>query len=80
MTAVVVSRSGDKTIKVAVQYKVVHPKYGKYVRQRTTMAVHDEQNKAEVGDKIRIAECRPYSKTKCWRLVDVLEKPVEARV
>ena len=74
VTAVVVSKSGDKSIKVAIDYKVKHPKYGKYVRRRTTLAVHDETNLAKVGDMVEVAESRPYSKTKNWRLVGVVEK------
>ncbi|MHC4195978.1 MAG: 30S ribosomal protein S17 [Planctomycetota bacterium] len=73
-TAVVVGKSGDKSIKVAIEYKVKHPKYGKYVKRRTTFCVHDEQNKAGVGDVVEVVESRPYSKTKRWRLVNILEK------
>jgi len=77
ITAAVVSKSGNKSIKVAIDYKVKHPKYGKYVRRRTTLKVHDEHNKAVVGDIVEITECRPYSKTKSWRLVGILEKSVQ---
>ncbi|MHC4114723.1 MAG: 30S ribosomal protein S17 [Planctomycetota bacterium] len=73
-TAVVVSKSGDKSIKVAIEYKVKHPKYGKYVKRRTTFCVHDEQNKGGIGDVVEVVESRPYSKTKRWRLVNILEK------
>ncbi len=73
-TAVVTSKSGDKSIKVAIDYKIKHPRYGKYVRRRTTMSVHDECNKAGVGDIVEVAQCRPYSKTKSWRLVKIQEK------
>jgi len=76
VTAVVISDSGEKSVKAAIDYKVRHPKYGKYVRRRTTLGVHDAHNKAAVGDVIEIAQCRPYSKTKRWRLVRVLEKAV----
>jgi len=75
-TAVVVSRSGNKSIKVAVDFKVRHPKYGKYVRRRTTFGVHDEHNSCGVGDVVEVAQCRPYSKTKSWRVVQVVEKAV----
>jgi small subunit ribosomal protein S17 len=74
LAAVVISKSGNKTIKVAVDYKVRHPKYNKYVRRRTKLGVHDERNQAGVGDKVQIAECRPRSKSKSWRLQKVLEK------
>lgn len=71
--ALVVSRSGNKTVKVTIGYKVKHPLYGKYIKRRTALSVHDEENKANVGDVVEIEECRPYSKTKNWRLVKVLE-------
>ena len=74
ITGMVISNSGDKSIKVAIDFKVKHPKYGKYVKRRTTFGVHDERNQAYVGDIVEIAEGRVYSKTKSWRLVSVLEK------
>ncbi len=73
-TCVVISKSGNKSIKVAIDFKVKDPKYGKYVKRRTKMAVHDEHSQAGVGDLIEIAQCRPHSKTKSWRLVRVIEK------
>ena len=76
-TAVVISSSGDKSIRVAIDYKVRHPKYGKYVRRRTTLSVHDERNQAGVGDVVEVSQCRPHSKTKSWRLVNVVEKAVQ---
>ena len=63
----------DKTCRVSIDYKRRHPKYGKYIRQRTTLHVHDENNAAKVGDQIEIAECRPISKTKSWVLLRVVE-------
>ena len=78
LTGVVISNSGDKSVRVAIDYKVKHPKYGKYVKRRTKLAVHDEHNRSNVGDVIEISECRPMSKTKNWRLVNVLEKAVQA--
>jgi small subunit ribosomal protein S17 len=77
VTGVVMSSSGDKSIKVAIDYKVKHPKYGKYVKRRTKLGVHDEHNQAGAGDVVELAQCRPYSKTKSWRLVKVLEKAVQ---
>jgi small subunit ribosomal protein S17 len=77
VTGVVVSNSGDKSIKVSVDFKVKHPEYGKYVKRRTKFGVHDEHNQAGVGDVVEVAECRPHSKTKSWRLVKVLEKAVQ---
>jgi small subunit ribosomal protein S17 len=78
LTGVVISSSGDKSVRVAIDYKVRHPKYGKYVKRRTKLAVHDERNRSNVGDVIEISECRPMSKTKNWRLVRVLQKAVQA--
>lgn len=74
--AVVVSKSGDKSVVCQVDYKVKHPRYGKYIRRRTKLGVHDPANLAGIGDKVEIAECRPISKTKSWRLVKILEKAV----
>ena len=74
LSGVVISNSGDKSIKVAIDLKVRHPRYGKYVKRRTKLGVHDEHNQASLGDVVEVAECRPYSKTKSWRLVKVLEK------
>ncbi|RKY23676.1 MAG: 30S ribosomal protein S17 [Planctomycetota bacterium] len=79
-TAVVVSNSGDKSVKVAIDFKVRHPKYGKYVRRRTTLSVHDEHNSAGVGDVVEVAQCRPYSKTKSWRIVKVVKEAVRGEV
>jgi len=74
--AVVVSKSGDKSIKVQIDYRVKHPYYGKYISRRTRLGVHDENNLAAVGDTVEIVECRPMSKTKSWRLVEVVEKGI----
>jgi len=74
LTGIVVSNSGNKSVKVALDYKVKHPKYGKYIRRRTKFGVHDEHNQSGVGDLIEIAECRPMSKTKSWRLVKIVKK------
>jgi small subunit ribosomal protein S17 len=74
--AVVVSKSGDKSVVCQVDYKVKHPRYGKYIRRRTKLGVHDPSNLAGIGDKVEISECRPISKTKSWRLVKILEKAV----
>ncbi len=72
--AEVVSKSGNKSITVAIEYKIKHPQYGKYVRRRTKMSVHDEHNQANVGDIVEVAHCRPYSKRKSWRLVKIRQK------
>ena len=76
LTGVVVSNSGDKSIRVAVDFRIKHPRYGKYIKRRTKLGVHDEHNQAGVGDVVEIAQCRPHSKTKSWRLVRILEKTV----
>ena len=77
MSGVVIGRSGNKSIKVAIDFKVKHPKYGKYIKRRTKLNVHDERNQAGLDDVVEIAECRPYSKTKSWRLVKIAEKAVQ---
>ena len=74
LTGVVISNSGNKSVKIALDYKVKHPKYGKYIKRRTKIGVHDEHNQSGVGDVIEIAECRPLSKTKSWRRVKVVKK------
>jgi small subunit ribosomal protein S17 len=74
VTGVVVSNSGDKSVKVVINYKMKHPKYGK---RRTKIGVHDEHNQSGVGDVVEIAQCRPRSKTKNWRLVKVVQRAVE---
>jgi small subunit ribosomal protein S17 len=74
--AVVVSKSGDKSITVQIDYKVKHPMYGKYINRRTKLCVHDEQNVAGIGDTVEIVECRPISKSKNFRLVSVVKKGI----
>jgi small subunit ribosomal protein S17 len=76
-TGVVVSHSGNKSIKIAIDYKIRHPRYGKYVKRRTKLGVHDEHNQAGLGDLVEVAQCRPHSKTKSWRLVRVVGKAAE---
>ena len=77
LTGVVVSNSGDKSRRVVIDYKVKHPKYGKYVARRITFMVHDEHNQAGVGDLVRLAKSRPDSKMKSWRLLNILKKAEE---
>ena len=67
------SDARDKTRKVVVNYMTKHPKYGKYVRKRTVLHVHDENNESHSGDRVEVAPCRPLSKTKSWRLVRVVD-------
>jgi len=69
---VVASDRRDKTIKVVVNYLTKHPKYGKYLRRRTTLHAHDPNNEAHAGDTVELMACRPISKTKTWRLVRVI--------
>jgi small subunit ribosomal protein S17 len=71
---VVTSNKMTKTITVAVERKVKHPIYGKFVKKTTRFHAHDEKNEASIGDIVRIMETRPLSKTKRWRLVEVVEK------
>lgn len=78
LTGVVVSNSGDKSVKVTIDFKVKHPKYGKYIKRRTKIGVHDEHNQSDVGDIVEIAECRPRSKTKSWRLVRIVQRAIKA--
>jgi small subunit ribosomal protein S17 len=71
---VVTSNKMTKTITVAVERKVKHPIYGKFIKKTTRFHAHDEKNEASIGDVVRIQETRPLSKTKRWRLVEVIEK------
>jgi small subunit ribosomal protein S17 len=68
---VVVSRSGDKSIVVLIKTRKRHPLYGKTITRNKRFHAHDERNEAAVGDKVSIAECRPLSRLKRWRLVKV---------
>ncbi len=70
---VVVSDKRDKTRTVEVQFQIMHPKYGKYLKRNAKYHVHDEKNESKNGDRVEIANCRPISKTKAWRLIKVLE-------
>lgn len=70
----VVSNKMQKTITVAVNRKVKHPIYGKFIRKTTKFAAHDENNECNIGDTVRIMETRPLSKNKRWRLVEILER------
>ena len=72
MTGRVVSDKMDKTIAVSISRVVKHPVYGKYIRRTTKVLVHDEENSCNEGDVVSIAECRPRSKHKAWRVVEIL--------
>ncbi|MHC4981798.1 MAG: 30S ribosomal protein S17 [Planctomycetota bacterium] len=73
-TGTVASIAGDKTIGVVIENLVRHPRYGKYVRRRTRLAVHDPKGDASVGDVVEVVPCRPISKTKSWRLARVIRR------
>ena len=70
----VVSNKMTKSITIAVERKVKHPIYGKFMKKTTKLMAHDEQNAAGIGDTVRISETRPLSKNKRWRLVEIVEK------
>ena len=74
ITGRVVSDKMDKTATVVVERKVKHPMYGKYIRRSTKYMVHDEDNTCNQGDVVTITECRPVSRNKSWRLVEVVER------
>ncbi len=71
---VVTSNKMDKSIVIAVERKVKHPKYGKFVKKTSKFVAHDEKNECNIGDTVRIMETRPLSKTKNWRLVEIIER------
>jgi small subunit ribosomal protein S17 len=73
-TGVVVSSSGDKSIIVRIEYRKRHPKYGKMMTVHKKLHVHDEENAAGLGDTVSVMETRPISKTKRWRLVEIVER------
>lgn len=73
----VLSSSRDKTITVLVERKVKHPMYKKILRRSTKIHAHDENNESGKGDLVTIQECRPISKTKSWKLINVIEKTKE---
>ena len=73
---IVQSDASDKTRKVVIAYSSRHPKYGKYIKRRSVLQVHDESNESHKGDRVEVAECRPISKTKSWVLTRVVEKAI----
>jgi len=76
LTGTVVSNSRDKTIAVLVERKVRHPIYKKYIKRSTKVHAHDEKNECGLGDVVIVSESKPFSKTKNWALVEVVEKSV----
>lgn len=73
----VTSAKMPKTLKVVVEYQTRHPKYGKYLKRSSVYHVHDENSEAREGDVVEIAESRPFSRTKCHRLVRIVQKAPE---
>lgn len=74
----VTSDKMEKSIVVALERKIKHPIYGKYITRTTKLHVHDEKNECNIGDVVEVRECRPLSKTKFWTLVRIVEKAVQA--
>ena len=74
LTGTVTSDRMDKTITVLVERRVKHPLYKKYIRRRSTLHAHDGDNACRIGDTVSIEPCRPLSKTKSWRLLEVIER------
>ena len=70
----VTSNKMEKSIVVSVERKVKHPKYGKFLNKTTKFVAHDDANTCNIGDTVKIVETRPTSKSKCWRLVEVIER------
>jgi 30S ribosomal protein S17 len=70
----VVSNKMEKSIVVSVERRLKHPMYGKFLKRTTKLMAHDEKNECNIGDKVRVMETRPLSKSKCWRLVEIIEK------
>ncbi len=73
-TGQVVSDKMDKTIVVSISSRRLHPLYKKYVTTTKKVKAHDEKNEANIGDTVRVVECRHISKDKCWRLVQIVER------
>ena len=73
----VVSNKGDKTISVLVERVEKHPLYGKYIKRSSKIAAHDEDNACQIGDMVSISECRPLSKSKAYRLVEITERAIQ---
>lgn len=73
VTGSVVSVSRNKSVTVQIERKTMHPKYKKYIKRTTKLHAHDENNECKLGDVVVIQECRPISKTKSWKLVEVIK-------
>ncbi len=77
VTGRVISNKMDKTITVLLERRVKHPIYGKFIRRSTKVHAHDENNECREGDTVVVQQCRPLSKTKTWRLVEIVSRSVE---
>lgn len=75
LVGTVVSDKAEKTVTVAVTRLVKHPRYGKYIRRTTKFHVHDPKDSVQLGDTVQIAQCRPVSKTKSWRVSKLINRP-----
>jgi len=73
----VISDKMDKTVSVAIERKIKHPVYGKYIRRTSKVLAHDASNECKPGDRVAIAECRPISKNKSWAVVSVVERSAD---
>jgi small subunit ribosomal protein S17 len=73
-TGRVVSNKMDKSVTVLLERQIKHALYGKYIKRSTKVLAHDEENNCGEGDKVMIAECRPLSKSKSWRVIEILER------
>jgi small subunit ribosomal protein S17 len=73
----VVSDKMDKTVSVAIERKIKHPVYGKYIRRTSKVLAHDANNECKPGDRVAISECRPISKNKSWAVVSVVERAAD---
>ena len=74
MTGSIVSNKMDKTAVVLLKRQIKHPMYGKYITRTSKVHIHDENNECNMGDIVSITSCRPVSKTKSWKLVEIIEK------
>ncbi|MDR3274135.1 MAG: 30S ribosomal protein S17 [Puniceicoccales bacterium] len=79
LTGTVISRTGDKTVKVAYSYKIPHPMYKKEIKRKTVIHVHDMDNSCKLGDSVEVVETRPLSKLKRWRLSKVISSVAEVK-
>ena len=80
LIGVVTSRSGDKSVKVTIPYKIPHPRYKKVINRKSVVHVHDEKNETHVGDKVEIMETRPLSRLKRFRVLSIVSLSADAEV